>query len=149
MLTLAAGALGQMLPPFRLGVGGVLGSGSQYVSWVALDDVVGAITHVLETDALHGPVNVVAPEPVTNREFTRTLGRVLRRPTRLRVPAFAARLVFGEMADALLLASSRVEPAKLDATGYAFRFPQLEGALRHLLGKPVDDPQAVAAEARC
>ena len=149
VLSASGGALGQMLPPFRLGLGGALGSGAQYMSWVALADVVGAITHVLETDSLHGPVNVVAPEPVTNREFTRTLGRVLRRPTRLGVPAFAARLVFGEMADALLLASSRVEPAKLDATGYAFRFPQLEGALRHLLGKPVDDPQAVAAEARC
>jgi uncharacterized protein (TIGR01777 family) len=148
VLSSSGGALGQMLPPFRLGVGGVLGSGSQYMSWVALDDVVGAIAHVLTTDSLHGPVNVVAPEAVRNREFTKTLGRVLRRPTRLGVPSFAARLMFGEMADALLLASTRVEPAKLQASGYSFRYPQLEGALRHVLGKLLADPQAHAAEAQ-
>ena len=148
VLCSSGGALGQMLPPFRLGVGGVLGGGSQYMSWIALDDVVGAITHVLTTDSLHGPVNVVAPQPVTNGEFTRTLGLVLRRPTRFRVPAFAARLMFGEMAEALLLASTRVEPAKLHASNYSFRYPQLEGTLRHLLGKPLADPQAHAAEAQ-
>ena len=148
VLSSSGGALGQMLPPFRLGVGGMLGSGSQYMSWISLDDVVGAITHVLTTDSLHGPVNFVAPEVVRNREFTRTLGRVLRRPTRLRVPAFAARLLFGEMAQALLLASTRVEPAKLQASGYSFRHPQLESALRHLLGKPFSDSQPHAAEAR-
>ena len=118
------------------------------MSWVAPEDVVGAITHVLETDSLHGPVNVVAPEAVRNREFTKTLGRVLRRPTRFPVPAFAARLMFGEMADALLLASARVEPAKLNASGYAFRYPQLEGALQHLLGRPLSGAQAQAAEAQ-
>ena len=148
VLSSSGGALGQMLPPFRLGVGGVLGSGSQYMSWIALDDVVGAITHVLTTDSLHGPVNVVAPEAVRNREFTKTLGQVLRRPTRLSVPAFAARLLFGEMAEALLLASTRAEPAKLRASGYSFRYPQLEGALRHLLGKPFPDPQPHAVEAQ-
>ena len=148
VLSSSGGALGQMLPPFRLGVGGMLGSGSQYMSWISLDDVVGAITHVLTTDSLHGPVNFVAPEAVRNREFTRTLGRVLRRPTRFRVPAFAARLLFGEMAQALLLASTRVEPAKLQASGYSFRYPQLEAALRHLLGKPFSDSQPHAAEAR-
>ena len=147
VLSSSGGALGQMLPPFRLGVGGMLGSGSQYMSWISLDDVVGAITHVLTTDSLHGPVNFVAPEVVRNREFTRTLGRVLRRPTRLGVPAFAARMLFGEMAEALLLASTRVEPAKLQASDYSFRYPQLEGALRHLLGKPLMDPQPHAAEA--
>ena len=146
VLSASGGALGQMLPPFRLGVGGVLGGGSQYMSWIALEDVVGAITHVLETDSLHGPVNVVAPEAVRNREFTKTLGRVLRRPTRFPVPAFGARLLFGEMADALLLASTRVEPAKLHASGYAFRHPQLEGALQHLLGRSLAGSQAQAAE---
>ena len=148
VLSSSGGALGQMLPPFRLGVGGALGSGSQYMSWISLDDVVGAITHVLTTDSLHGPVNFVAPEVVRNSEFTQTLGRVLRRPTRFRVPAFAARLLFGEMAQALLLASTRVEAAKLQASGYSFRYPELEGALRHLLGKPLSGPQSHAAEAQ-
>ena len=137
VLSSSGGALGQMLPPFRLGLGGVLGGGAQYMSWVALDDVVGAISHVLTTESLHGAVNLVAPEPVSNRDFTKTLGRVLRRPTRFAMPGFAARLLFGEMADALLLASTRVEPAKLNASGYAFQYPALEGALRHVLGKPL------------
>lgn len=135
VLTPAGGALARMLTPFRLGVGGKIGSGQQYMSWVALDDVVGAIHHALVTDSLRGPVNAVAPNPVTNLEFTKTLGHVLSRPTILPVPAFAARLAFGEMADELLLASARVEPAQLRASNYQFRFPQLEGALRHLLGK--------------
>ena len=148
VLSSSGGAMGQMLPPFRLGIGGVLGSGSQYMGWISLDDVVGAIAHVLTTDSLQGPVNFVAPQAVTNREFTKTLGRVLGRPTLFGVPAFAARLLFGEMAEALLLASTRVEPAKLQASDYSFRYPQLEGALRHLLGKPVADPQPHAAEAR-
>jgi uncharacterized protein (TIGR01777 family) len=124
-----------MLLPFKLGVGGRVGNGRQYLSWVALDDVLGAVMHVLASDALRGPVNVVAPHPVTNLEFTQTLGRVLRCPTILPMPAFAARLAFGEMADNLLLASTRVEPSRLLATGYQFRFPQLEAALRHVLGK--------------
>lgn len=135
ILSPAGGALAKMLLPFRLGAGGILGDGRQYVSWVAIDDAVGAILHVLGTESLRGPVNVVAPRPVTNRELTKTLGRVLGRPTILPMPAFAARVVFGEMADALLLASQRVEPARLRASGYRFRFPELEGALRHLLGK--------------
>jgi hypothetical protein len=105
------------------------------MSWIALDDVVGAMQHALITDTLHGPVNAVAPNPVTNAVFTKTLGRVLRRPTLVPLPAFAARAVFGEMADALLLASTRVEPAKLKDTHYTFRHPDLEGALRHVLGK--------------
>ena len=147
VLSTSGGALGQMLPPFRLGLGGVLGSGAQYMSWVALDDVVGAISHVLTTESLHGAVNLVAPDPVRNRDFTKTLGRVLRRPTRFAVPAFGARLLFGEMADALLLASTRVEPGKLNASGYTFRHPQLEGALRHVLGRPLPDPQPRPAEA--
>lgn len=134
-LSPAGGALAKMLLPFKLGVGGVIGTGHQYMSWIALDDLVGAIHHALITDALQGPVNVVAPQPVTNREFTKTLGRVLGRPTLFPMPAFAVRLAFGELADELLLASTRVEPARLVATNYAFRHPDLEGALRHLLGK--------------
>ena len=106
------------------------------MSWIALDDVLGAIEHALAATALRGPVNTVAPHPVSNAEFTRTLGRVLGRPTLFPMPAFAARLAFGEVADALLLASQRVEPARLLASGYRFRFPDLEPALRHLLGRP-------------
>jgi len=127
------GALAKMLTPFRLGLGGVVGSGAQWMSWIALDDAIGAIRHALATDALRGPVNVVGPTPVTNAEFTRTLGRVLGRPTLVPMPAFAARLAFGEMADELLLASQRVMPARLQASGYWFGEPTLEGALRSAL----------------
>ena len=144
VLSSTGGALGQMLPPFRLGFGGVLGGGAQYMSWIALDDVAGAISHVLTTESLRGAVNLVAPEAVSNRDFTKTLGRVLRRPTAFAVPAFAARLLFGEMADALLLASTRVEPGKLNASDYTFRYPELEVALRHVLGKPVPAPEPSA-----
>jgi hypothetical protein len=135
VLSSAGGALGKMLLPFKMGAGGVIGSGQQYMSWIALDDLVGVIHHALITDSLQGPVNAVAPHPVTNSAFTKTLGRVLRRPTLMPLPAFAARAVFGEMADALLLASTRVEPAKLKDSGYDFRYPDLEGALRHVLGR--------------
>ena len=129
------GALKQMLLPFKLGAGGIVGSGKQWWSWIALDDLVGAFEHALANQSLRGPVNAVAPRAVTNAEFTKTLGRVLSRPTIFPMPAFAARLALGEMADELLLASARVEPARLIASGYAFRYPQLEPALRHLLGK--------------
>lgn len=135
VLSPAGGALAKMLTPFKLGVGGVVGTGKQYMSWIGIDDAVGAIHHALQTEALRGPVNAVAPHPVTNAEFTATLGRVLGRPTLLPLPAFAARAAFGEMADALLLASTRAEPARLLATGYPFRHPHLEGALRHVLGR--------------
>jgi uncharacterized protein (TIGR01777 family) len=135
VLSAAGGALAKMLTPFRLGLGGVIGDGPQYMSWIALDDVLGAMHHALITETLHGPVNGVAPQPVTNQEFTTTLGQVLRRPTRLPLPAFVARLIFGEMADALLLASTRVAPVRLQASGYTFQYPALEEALRHLLGK--------------
>ncbi len=129
------GALQKLLLPFRLGMGGRIGDGRQFTSWIALDDAVGVIHHALCEESVRGPVNAVAPGPVTNAEFTRTLARVLRRPTLLPVPAFAARLAFGEMADALLLAGARVMPARLQASGYRFRFPDLESALRHLLGR--------------
>jgi hypothetical protein len=106
------------------------------MSWIALDDVLGAIHHALRTETLQGPVNVVAPSAVTNQAFTTTLGKVLRRPTRLPLPAFTVRLMFGEMGDALLLASTRVAPARLMASGYTFQYPELEKALQHLLGTP-------------
>jgi uncharacterized protein len=125
------GALAKMLTPFRMGVGGKIGSGKQWMSWIALDDVVGAIEHALASQTMKGPVNFVTPNPVRNAEFTKTLGRVLSRPTILPIPAFGARLVFGEMADALLLSSQRVEPEQLDTAAYQFRHAQLEGALRH------------------
>jgi uncharacterized protein (TIGR01777 family) len=135
ILDLNGGALKKMLPPFRMGLGGKVGSGKQWMSWIALDDVTGAIRHALTTDALRGPVNAVAPAPVTNAEFTRTLGRALGRPTLVPLPAFAARLALGEMADELLLASQRVVPARLQASGYRFRYPTLEDALRAVLGR--------------
>ena len=135
VLSPAGGALGKLLTPFRLGLGGVVGPGTQYMSWVALDDVLGALHHALVNDGVRGPFNLVAPQPVTNREFTRTLGRVLGRPTPVPVPAFALKAALGEMAEATLLASTRVRPEGLQAAGYRFRFPSLEGALRHLLGR--------------
>ena len=105
------------------------------MSWIAIDDVVGAISHAILSDALRGPVNAVAPHPVTNREFTKTLGRVLWRPTIFPCRPLPPAWMMGEMADNLLLASTRVEPARLLASGYEFRFPELKGALRHVLGK--------------
>ena len=136
VLSPKGGALSRMLPPFRAGFGGVLGNGSQYVSWVSLDELPGIVRHALANRELQGPVNAVAPHPVTNREFTAALGTVLSRPTPFPVPAFALRLAVGEMADALLLSGARVVPRRLEETGYRFRFPELHGALRHLLGKP-------------
>ncbi len=135
VLSAEGGALAKMLPAFRAGAGGRIGSGEQYMSWIALPDLVGVIRHALSSASLQGPVNAVAPHPVTNREFTKTLGRILGRPTVALLPAFAARLLFGEMADELLLASTRAAPAKLLASGYRFAFPELETALRPLLGK--------------
>jgi uncharacterized protein (TIGR01777 family) len=132
-LSSAGGALAQMLTPFRLGAGGNIGSGKQWWSWVAIDDVIGMIQHVLMSDSITGPVNAVTPNPVTNAEFARILGKVLKRPAIFPLPSWAAKIALGEMADALLLASSNVVPAKLIATNYPFRYPELEGALRHLL----------------
>jgi len=127
------GAMGKMLIPFRLGVGGKIGSGSQYWSWISLEDLCNGIVHCIANSNLHGPVNMVSPSPVTNLQFTKALGRVLRRPTLFPVPAFAARLALGEMADALLLASARVEPTKLLSSGFAFKHRELEPTLRALL----------------
>jgi hypothetical protein len=135
VLSAAGGALKRMLTPFRLGMGGVLGRGDQYMSWIAIDDVVHAVEHLLSNEDAAGPVNLVAPDPVTNRQFTRTLGKVLHRPTVMPMPAWAARLAFGPMADELLLSSARVMPGRLRATGYTFHLPQLEPALRSVLNR--------------
>lgn len=127
------GALPKMLPPFRLGLGGRLGSGRQWSSWVSIDDVVGAIQHVLQHDTLQGAVNTVSPNPVTNAEFTSTLASVLHRPAIFPMPAFAVKLIFGEMGEELFLGSQRVEPAKLAASGYQFKHPELKSALKDIL----------------
>lgn len=128
------GALKKILPPFRMGVGGKVGSGKQWMSWIALDDVVGALSFALAGDLLRGPVNFVAPNPVTNAEFTKTLGKALSRPTLFPLPAFGVRLIFGEMGEALLLGGQRVEPERLKSGGYQFQYPELSGALQHLVG---------------
>jgi len=133
VLTPNGGALQKMLLPFKLGAGGVLGSGSQYMPWIAIDDVLNATLHVLTSNQVTGPVNAVAPGVVTNRDFTKILGRVLRRPTLIPTPAFAMRLAFGEMADALLLGGARVIPTRLGESGFEFGYPALENALRHVL----------------
>jgi uncharacterized protein (TIGR01777 family) len=129
------GALRAMLTPFRLGIGGVVGSGKQWWSWVHLDDVVRAITFAMDHDEIVGPINVVSPNPATNREFTKMLGHVLSRPTILPLPAFAARLAMAEMADELLLASVRVQPRRLLDAGFEFVHPRLEEALRSALAQ--------------
>jgi uncharacterized protein len=135
VLSPSGGALQKMLLPFRMGVGGNMGNGHQWWSWVDIDDLVGAIQHVIKTDTLRGPVNVVAPSPTRNAEFTKTLASVLSRPAIFPMPAFAARLIFGQMGDELLLASQRVEPAKLMASGYVFQKPDLRPALSTILKK--------------
>jgi hypothetical protein len=133
VLSGSGGALQKMLPPFRMGVGGNMGNGRQWWSWVHIDDLVGAVQHVIKTEALQGPVNVVTPNPVRNAEFTKTLASVLSRPAIFPMPAFAARLVFGQMGDELLLASQRVEPTKLITSGYVFQKPDLRVALEAIL----------------
>ena len=135
VLSPAGGALGKMLPFFWVGAGGPVGGGDQWMSWVSLDDAIGAIHHALLTDAFDGPFNVTGPAPVTNREFTATLGRVLGRPAFLPVPATALRLVFGDMADATVLSSARVLPERLLLSGFDFRHPTLDAALRYELGR--------------
>ena len=134
ILAREGGMLAKLLTPFKMGMGGKVGSGKQYISWVAIDDVVSAIKLALNDASLRGPLNIVSPNPVTNEVFTKTLGHVLSRPTALAMPAFAVRLAFGEMADEMLLTSQRVIPKKLNDAGYAFQQPELEGALRKHLG---------------
>ena len=133
VLARAGGALPKMVTPFKLGVGGKIGSGAQYMSWIDLEDEIQVILHCIREASLQGAVNSVGPAPVRNVEFTQTLGRVLSRPSLLPLPAFVARLALGEMADALLLSSQRVEPTKLLASGYTFRHTNLEQTLRRIL----------------
>lgn len=135
ILSPAGGALAKMLPPFRLGAGGPVGSGRQPMSWVAIDDVLGAIHFAIQRDVLSGPVNATAPGAVSNRDFARTLGRVLGRPAFAPLPAFMVRLLFGEMGRELLLEGALVRPARLQAAGFEFLYPELEPALRHVLGR--------------
>jgi uncharacterized protein (TIGR01777 family) len=130
-----AGALPRMLLPFVLGLGGPIGGGRQWMSWITLGDAIGAFDHALNAPDLRGPVNVVAPRPVSNREFARTLGRVLGRPALLPLPGWAVRFLFGELGEELLLYSQRVLPGRLLASGYRHTHPELEGALRSALGK--------------
>lgn len=134
VLSAKGGALAKMLLPFKLGVGGVVGPGDQYMSWIDLDDLVGVIEECLLDDSLAGPVNAVAPKAVTNREFTKALGRALHRPTIFPMPAFAARLAFGEMADQLLLASANVDASRIQKAGYAFQYPDIDASLAHAVG---------------
>jgi len=134
ILDAKGGALKKMLPPFRMGVGGKIGSGKQWMSWIALADVIDGIKFALANDSIRGPVNFVAPEPVTNAEFTKTLGKVLSRPTIFPIPAFGVRLLFGEMADAPLLSSQRVEPAPLEESNYQFEYSDIASALSQILG---------------
>ena len=135
LLSPAGGALKTMLTPFKLGLGGRIGSGAQYVSWASLTDAVGSITHALNNTSIEGPINVVSPNPCTNIELTQALGAALSRPTVFPVPPFAARMVFGEMADALLLASQRVHPEKLSENGYQFQHIDIAETLKTLLSE--------------
>jgi uncharacterized protein (TIGR01777 family) len=135
VLSREGGALARMLTPFRLGLGGPIAGGRQYMSWITLDDLVRIIIFALTENSLRGPVNAVTPNPVTNTQFARTLGNVLRRPAILPLPAEAVRLMFGEMGQELLLASQRAQPARLTAAGFRFEFSDLEPALRHVLDK--------------
>ena len=135
VLAADGGALGKMLLPFRAGVGGRIGDGRQWMSWIDRDDIIGFVEWAIDRDAARGVYNLTAPEPVTNRDFTRTLGRVLRRPTILPVPPFALRLLFGEMADETLLTGQRVVPARATREGFVFRYPTLDASLRHALSR--------------
>lgn len=136
VLSRYGGALKKMIPPFKWGAGGILGNGEQYWSWVALEDVLGAINHLLRHEELSGPFNCTAPQPATNREFTKALGAALNRPTCLPVPAFAVRTLFGEMGKEVLLASSKVLPKRLEESGYQFQHTEIEAAIRHELQGP-------------
>jgi uncharacterized protein (TIGR01777 family) len=137
VLTPAGGALGTMLLPFKIGVGGRIGNGRQYVSWIDHDDLLSMIMHVIYTPSIRGAVNATAPYPVPNSTFTGTLGRVLRRPTLIPVPGLAVQALFGEMGEEMLLQGQRIQPAVAEASGFEFQYPALEESLRHQLGKDV------------
>jgi uncharacterized protein (TIGR01777 family) len=133
VLSPKGGALGKMLTPFKMGVGGKIGDGRQWMSWIDVQDMVGAMHHILKSDLLQGPVNMVAPKPVTNEEFTETLASVLSRPAIFPLPAFVVKLAFGEMGETVLLGSQRVEPTQLVMSGYPFRFSSLRASLESML----------------
>ncbi len=133
VLSRKGGALGAMLTPFKLGLGGRVGNGHQWMSWIDIEDMIGAIHHILKADLLQGPVNMVAPKPVTNAEFTKTLASVLSRPAVFPLPEFVVKTAFGEMGETVLLGSQRVEPARLVSTGYPFRFKELRESLKNVL----------------
>jgi uncharacterized protein (TIGR01777 family) len=135
VLSKSGGALAKMLLPFQMGAGGQIGDGKQYMSWIDIDDLVGAINHCLVNNSLNGPINAVAPYPVTNKEFTKELGKVLGRPTLIPVPTFVLKLLFGPMADELLIAGQKVMPAKLHASNYQFKYSNLKSSLQHILNK--------------
>jgi hypothetical protein len=135
VLSLSGGALPKMLPPFLMGAGGVIGSGKQWMSWIALEDLAGVFFELLYRDDLSGPVNATAPGAVTNRDFTKVLGKVLGRPTIAPLPGFVVQTIFGEMGQALLLEGQKVVPAKLSSSGFEFLYPTLEEALRWQLGR--------------
>jgi uncharacterized protein (TIGR01777 family) len=134
-LTPNGAPLTKLLPPFKMGMGGPIGDGKQYMSWIDMEDHARAVQFVMENDTVSGPVNLSSPNPATNAEFTRVLAKVLKRPAFARIPAFAARAAFGEMADAVLLSSTRVCPMRLKELGFEFLYPDLEDSLRHLLGR--------------
>lgn len=138
ILSPQGGALGKMLLPFRLGLGGPIGAGKQFMSWIAIEDVLGAILHLINEKSLSGPVNIVAPHPERNEDFTSTLAKVLHRPAVLPMPEFAVKLLFGQMGEEVLLGGAKVEPKKLLDSGYPFLYPDLASALTHLLGGYTD-----------
>jgi len=135
VLSKKGGALAKMLLPFQMGAGGEIGDGKQYMSWIDIDDAVAAIYHAITNQSLQGAVNAVAPHPVTNKEFTAALGKALHRPAIIPVPGFALRLLFGAMADEMLLSGQKVMPAELQASGFKFRYPDIELSLQHVLKK--------------
>jgi uncharacterized protein (TIGR01777 family) len=135
ILARAGGMLEKMLTPFKMGLGGKIGSGKQYISWVGIDDVVTAMKLALTDESIRGPLNIVSPKPVTNEQFTRALGEALSRPTVMSMPAFAARLAFGEMADEMLLVSQKVVPKRLTSARFRFAYPTLQSALQHYLNE--------------
>jgi uncharacterized protein (TIGR01777 family) len=137
VLGAAGGMLAKILPPFKIGLGGRVGSGKQWISWIALDDFLAIILHTINNESIKGPINAVAPNPVTNADFTNILAAILSKPAKFTIPSFIVKKVFGELADVALLASTRVVPSRLLQTGYQFCFPNLELALRHTLGKTI------------
>ncbi len=136
VLSKDGGALATMLTPFKLGVGGVVGSGKQWMSWISLDDVVAIVNYAIENENVRGAINAVSPNPVTNEEFTKTLGEVLYRPTFIPLPGFAVGMIFGEMGEVLLLASTKVAPKRLEDAGFEFKYPELKAAIEHALSEP-------------